>query len=129
MSEPETPPVGSIVWRDLTLEEAENVRDFYASVVGWKVKAHDMGDYEDYEMRMPGTGETVAGICHARGANDDLPPQWLVYVQVEDVEASAARCLELGGRVLDGPRAMGGQLFCCIEDPEGAVLGLVGQPA
>ena len=117
--------IGTIAWRDLAVEEAERVRDFYASVVGWESKPHDMGDYDDYEMVVPATGETVAGICHARGTNEDLPPQWLVYVSVEDVEASAARCLDLGGRVLDGPRDMGKQRFCVIQDPEGAVLALI----
>jgi predicted enzyme related to lactoylglutathione lyase len=125
MSQPAKPPVGSIVWRDLTHEEAESLRDFYASVVGWEPKAHDMGDYDDYEMVAPSTGETVAGICHARGRNAKAPPQWLVYVSVEDVEASAARCLERGGRVLDGPRPLEGKPFCVIEDPEGAVLALL----
>lgn len=125
MSEAVQHKPGTIVWCDLTLEEAENVRDFYAGVVGWEVKDHDMGDYADYELIAPGTGESVAGICHARGSNKNLPREWLVYVQVEDVEASAARCLELGGRVLDGPRAMGEQTFCVIEDPEGAVLALI----
>ncbi len=125
MSEVVKPSVGSIVWCDLTLEEAENVRDFYAGVVGWKINDHDMGEYADYEMIAPGSGEAVAGICHARGTNKNLPREWLVYVQVEDVETSAARCLELGGRVLNGPRKMGDKDFCVIEDPEGAVLALI----
>jgi predicted enzyme related to lactoylglutathione lyase len=68
----------------------------------------------------------VAGVCHARGANANLPAQWLVYVQVEDVEASARRAAELGGAVVDGPRGMGSLRFCVIRDPAGAVLALVG---
>lgn len=120
-----TPRIGTIAWRDLTVEQAGRMRDFYGAVVGWEARAHDMGDYDDYEMIAPATGETAAGICHARGSNENLPPLWLVYVTVEDVDASAARCLDLGGRVLDGPRALGGQRFCVIQDPEGAVLALI----
>ena len=67
----------------------------------------------------------MAGLCHAQGTNQDLPPQWLLYVRVENVEASASRCQELGGEVLDGPRMMGKELFCALRDPAGAVLGLV----
>lgn len=116
---------GTIAWRDLTVENAEAVRDFYASVVGWKPVGCDMGGYEDYNMTAPGSGEAVAGVCHARGANASLPPQWIVYVTVADVEASARSAVELGGAVLDGPRKMDERSFCVIRDPAGAVLGLI----
>ena len=56
--------IGTIAWRDLTVADVEGVRDFYAQVVGWDVKPHPMGEYDDYEMVAPGTGETVAGVCH-----------------------------------------------------------------
>jgi uncharacterized protein len=63
------PPVGSILWRDLTVKDAEDIRDFYASVVGWRWAGHDMGDYEDFDILLPDSGEVVTGICHARGSN------------------------------------------------------------
>ena len=34
-------------------------------------------------------------------------------------------CVELGGQVIDGPREMGGQTFCVIRDPAGAVAALI----
>ncbi len=118
-------PIGSIVWRDLTVPDAEGVRDFYAEVVGWDVKPHPMGEYDDYEMVAKGTGKTVAGVCHARGSNASVPPQWLVYVVVENVAESAARCAAHGGTVVDGPRPMGEKAFCVVQDPAGAVLALM----
>ena len=117
--------IGTVVWRDLTVEDAAGVRDFYAEVVGWDVKPHPMGAYDDYEMVAKGTGETVAGVCHARGINANVPPQWLVYVLVEDVAKSAARCEAHGGKVLDGPRPVGAKPFCVVQDPAGAVLALM----
>jgi predicted enzyme related to lactoylglutathione lyase len=67
----------------------------------------------------------VAGICHARGSNADLPAQWLATITVEDVDRNAARCAELGGEILAGPRDMGSQgRFCVIRDPAGAVAAL-----
>lgn len=120
--------VGQICWRDLTVENADEVRDFYSAVTGWTASPQSMGDYDDYNMTMPESGETVAGICHARGSNANLPPQWLIYITVEDVEKSAARCRELGGQVIDGPRAMGKSRFCLIRDPAGAVAALISTP-
>lgn len=71
------------------------------------------------------SGKNVRGICRACGDNANLPAQWLVYVIVRDLEKSAARCLELGGRVLAGPKGLGdmGQ-YCVIQDPAGAVAAL-----
>ena len=120
-------PAGSIVWTDLTVKDAGRLRDFYRDVVGWKPEGVGMGDYEDFNMVSEATGEPVAGVCHARGPNANLPSQWLVYVQVEDVGASVRRAVELGGAVVDGPRPMGGaQSFAVIRDPAGAVLAIIG---
>ncbi|MHC4472339.1 MAG: VOC family protein [Planctomycetota bacterium] len=125
MSDEKKTGIGSITWRDLTVEDAEGVRRFYCEVVGWESRPHDMGEYHDFDILAPGTDESVAGICHARGPNANLPPQWLVYITVEDVDASARTCVELGGAVLDEPRDMGRHRFCVIQDPAGAVAALV----
>ena len=119
------PEIGQVGWTDLTIENADEVRDFYAAVVGWNPSPVDMGGYSDYNMNAPASGETKAGVCHARGANADLPPVWMVYITVEDVDASAAKCVELGGKVLTGPKGFGGEgRYCVIQDPAGAVAAL-----
>ena len=129
MTESETMEVGSIAWTDLTVGAAKSVRDFYQAVVGWKSSEVEMGGYSDFSMNMPGSGRTVAGICHARGPNADLPAQWLIYIIVQDLDRSVERCVELGGLVIAGPRSMGTQgRYCVIRDPAGAVAALY-QPA
>ena len=121
------PPPGSIVWKDLTVENADVVRDFYAEVVGWKYEPCDMGGYDDYKAIPPGGGEAVAGVCHARGVNANVPAQWLVYVTVEDIDSSIRRAVELGGHLVDGPRKVGKNRFCVLRDPAGAVIALISQ--
>lgn len=123
-----TPPVGTIVWMDLTVPDAEALRDFYAQVVGWEPSPVPMGSYADFTMLPPGVQDPVAGVCHARGENADLPPQWLMYVVVEDVERSAADCTRLGGKIVAAPRPLMGGLFCVIRDPAGAVCALYEPP-
>lgn len=116
--------VGQIGWIDMTTGDAPGVRDFYAAVVGWETEDVAMGDYSDFTMKVPGSGQAVAGICHARGSNAQLPPGWLIYIVVADVGASAAACVEHGGKVLVEPRGLAGGLFCVIEDPGGSVAAL-----
>ncbi len=123
MSEQASPP-GSISWTDLTVENADVVRDFYRAVVGWKVSEVDMGGYSDYAMVRPGDGAAVAGVCHARGGNADLPPVWLIYVTVPDLDASIAACVARGGTVIKPPFPLGEARAAVIRDPAGAALAL-----
>ena len=119
---------GKIGWIDITVDDATGLRDFYAKVVGWKPENVSMGDYDDFNMTLPGSGEPEAGVCHARGGNADLPPQWLIYIVVEDARESARICTENGGKIVVAPKSLGGGQFCVIEDPAGAVCALY-QPA
>jgi len=64
---------GVIFWRDLTVPNAEQVRDFYSQVVGWRAEPLEIGDYADFIMTAPGADQPTAGLCHARGVNADLP--------------------------------------------------------
>ena len=120
----EKPAAGRITWTDLTVEDAERLRDFYAEVTGWQSAQVDMGGYADFAMGPPG-GEPVAGVCHARGPNADLPPVWTIYINVEDLDASLTRCRDGGGTVLTDPRLAGtAGRYAVIRDPAGAVAAL-----
>jgi len=116
--------VGKIGWIDITVDDADGLRDFYKEVIGWTNEDVSMGEYSDYAMAMPGTGEAVTGICHARGSNAGLRGGWLIYIIVEDVLASAAACTNLGGKVVVEPRELSGGQFCVIKDPSGATAAL-----
>jgi uncharacterized protein len=121
MSTDNTPTPGSITWTDLTVADADSIRDFYAEVAGWTFEGLSMGDYEDFVMK-DAEGRAAAGICHARGANAGLPAQWLVYINVDKLDERVARCEALGGSILGGIRG-GGSMgrYCVIRDPGGAV--------
>ena len=121
-----TPRPGTVTWQDLTVPNAEAVRDFYAAVVGWEPEALSMGAYSDFVMNADGAG--IAGICHARGANAELPAAWLIYITVEDLDHSIAECQRLGGSLIAPPRGYGGGRYCVIKDPAGAVCALYQPP-
>ncbi len=116
--------VGRVGWIDITVDDASGLRDFYSKVVGWTPDSVSMGDYDDFSMAMPATGEAVTGICHASGTNADLPSGWLIYIVVADLDSSIAACTENGGKVTVEPRSLAGGRFCVIEDPSGAAAAL-----
>lgn len=118
------PKPGTIVWHDLTVDNAAEVRDFYTKVIGWKPEEVNMGNYSDYSM-FSSDGQCTAGVCHRLGTNANIPPQWLVYVAVADVQKSADAAIDAGGKIIDGPGKMGAQDFCIVQDPAGAVIALI----
>jgi predicted enzyme related to lactoylglutathione lyase len=122
-----TPRPGTITWIDLTVGDADTNRDFYQAVAGWTPEPVPMGAFADYVMN-DADGDAAAGICHARGGNAELPPQWLVYITVDDLDHALAECQRLGGSVLTTPRGYAGGRYSVIKDPAGAVCALYQPP-
>lgn len=121
-------PVGHIAWLDLTIAEAASTADFYKQVIGWSV--HDLAmkqdahDYADYVMQGE-NGKAIAGVCHARGVNAGLPPVWLIYLPVGDMQESLKRVAEEGGTVLRAIKGKGGEyVYAAIQDPVGAIFAI-----
>jgi hypothetical protein len=124
--------MGRIAWLDLTVPDANAPRDFYKEVVGWSVQDVAMKEgsarYADFNM-LGGDGQPAAGICHARGGNEGLPPVWLIYLPVGDLAESLGRVAEEGGKVIRATqRADGNYAHAVIQDPVGAYFALAGDP-
>ena len=118
--------IGRFGWLDLTVDDADGVRDFYQAVVGWDISEIDMDGYDDYCLHPPGGGDPVAGICHRKGANSNMPSQWMIYVGVADLDFSMSECERHGGTVLVRDRDLGSYgRMSVIRDPSGAVLALM----
>jgi uncharacterized protein len=118
------PEPGAFCWNELVTSDAESAANFYGQLFGWKAEAFPGG--------MPYTlfkadGRQVAGLM-AR-PDPQIPPQWLAYVHVEDVEASTKRARELGAKIWLEPKDVPtvGRI-AVIQDPQGAPLGIF-QPA
>lgn len=123
-----TGPVGCIAWADLTVPDAAATRDFYRQVIGWSSEDCPMTDggdsYADYNMLAP-DGNAVAGVCHARGTNTDVPPVWMLYLPVGDLDESVRRVEAEGGKVRKASKGSDGKLSgAVVEDPVGVVFAI-----
>lgn len=120
--------IGKIVWTDLTVENADELKDFYKEVIGWDIKNVAMKDgdetYNDYAM-LTSPEEATGGVCTKRGVNKGIPSQWIIYISVENVTVSFEKALELGAKSIHEIKNKEGKLqFAIIEDPAGAVFGI-----
>ncbi len=116
---------GKFVWHDLTTDNPESCKKFYAALFGW--------EYVDTTLLgRPYTvgrlGKKAVGGIHtpAPGGAGKTPAHWLSYMSVADVDASVIKAKAEGGGVLAGPLEVGSVgRAAVLRDPQGAPFGLV----
>ncbi|GAA1721661.1 VOC family protein [Isoptericola hypogeus] len=124
---PRTYPHGVPCWVDLEVEDVDAALAFYNALFGWtftaKLPPTAPGRY--VVASHDGTDATaVAGIATPDPGYDG-EVAWHTYLAVDDVEAAAARAVELGGFVSSGPEPVGppgraAGWMARIVDPQGA---------
>lgn len=108
----------SLVWNEVATRDAEGAKAFYNTLFGWE---HIYDTENDYHM-FSNNGRMAAGMLVMTEEWGEIPPNWMVYFLVEDVNAMAAKVTELGGAVSVPPTEMGAGTFAVLADPQGAVF-------
>ena len=117
---------GTFCWTELMTRDVAAAKKFYADLIGWKMKDQDMAG-GTYTMLTPaGGGQLVGGMMEMGGPQwEGIPPHWMPYITVENVDDRAKRCVELGGQIKHPPTDIPNVgRFCVIADPTGAVISL-----
>jgi predicted enzyme related to lactoylglutathione lyase len=70
----------------------------------------------------PGNGRGGMVDMAAVRMPDEIPPHWDVNVAVEDADATAARCTELGGSITVPPMDIPVGRMAGLQDPHGATF-------
>jgi hypothetical protein len=105
------------VWHDLVTGNVEAARRFYGALFGWKFSASK--NPKDPYLHLESAGVMFGGIISMQ--KPDVPPHWIAYVEVEDVDACAARAQRSGGKLVVPARDIPGVgRFAVIGDPTGA---------
>jgi predicted enzyme related to lactoylglutathione lyase len=116
-----SPPPSTFIWYELLTTDVAGAASFYAAVAGWA--AQDSGapgmDYRILSIDGSGVGGLMA--IPPAAASAGMPPQWLGYLGVADVDASLAAIVADGGSVqmpaMDIP---GVGRIAMAADPQGA---------
>lgn len=122
---PEMPANGTFCWNELATTDAEAAKKFYTELLGWTLKKSDAVGMEYNEIAIGG-GQQFGGLYQMTPEFGDAPSHWMAYVAVDDVDASARRVEELGGKVCVPPTDIPNTgRFCVITDPTGATISLI----
>jgi predicted enzyme related to lactoylglutathione lyase len=96
---------------------------FYADVLGMGSEAAPMGD-DTYTVLTNAKGRQVGGAMNPPMEN--VPPHWNIYFNVEDVDATVAKTVELGGQVVAPAFDVEGVgRMAVLADPQGAMFNLM----
>ena len=119
---PRTYPQGVPSWVEGRMPDADAAGSFYAELFGWELE-------ERVPPSVPGSYRiaTLGGSDVGAIASSADPAAWFTYIAVDDVDATAARVVELGGVASEpssaGPGGTAGRGADCT-DPRGAAFGL-----
>jgi predicted enzyme related to lactoylglutathione lyase len=112
----------AVRWNELWAKDADAVHGFYESVLGWKHEISQMaqGSYHLFKV-----GEAqAAGLMTS--PDPRVPPMWLPYLEVDDVDAVLARAKRHGGTVHAEPMEIAGVgRFAIVADRQGATAGVL----
>ena len=117
---------GSMTYNELFTSDVDRAGRFYTSTIGWKTEVVDMGPAGMYTLfkRASGTGN-AGGMMPLGPHMKSVPPHWLTYFDVKDVDASAKLVTELGGNVLSSPMDIPNiGRFAVTQDPQGAAFAI-----
>lgn len=127
------PAHGAFCWNELGTTDDEGAKKFYAELLGWTFKEGDVpsggGECEGVPMKYAeiiAGGRPAGGVYKMGPEFGGAPSHWMSYVAVDDVDASAKRVEELGGKVCVPPTDIPNVgRFSVINDPTGATLSLI----
>lgn len=114
---------GTLCWADLSTPDVKRASDFYSGLFGWQIFA-DPKDKSGY-LHIKNGEHFIGGVPPSAYRQPGVPPHWMAYFQVDDVDANAAKAKQLGANLYLPPSTMEGVgRMSVIADPQGAVFAV-----
>jgi len=117
---------GAFAWTECNTRDLARTRTFMTTVFGYR---HQKLEGMEYEILSLGDAQVGGVMQMTEQWPAEVPPHWMIYFQVTDTDATAARAAELGGKpcvpAFDTPYGR----IAVLEDPQGGVFSVVQPPA
>lgn len=111
---------GTMCWNELYTPDIEGSRKFYTALFGWKLKISP--EYTEAHVGETATG----GMMQMRPEMKGMPPNWMPYFAVDDVDSVVKKAEAGGGRVHNGPMDIPDTgRFAVMGDPQGASFAVI----
>jgi predicted enzyme related to lactoylglutathione lyase len=115
---------GTPCYVELVTPDQAGAAGFYGPLLGWTLTEVPLGDSGHY-LTAALQGDQVAGIMAQMPEMAGQPPFWVVYLAVDDVDATVAGVAAAGGTVeVDPFEVMDLGRVAVLQDPTGAHVSL-----
>jgi predicted enzyme related to lactoylglutathione lyase len=112
-------------WAELNARGLDQAIAFYETVFDWTHSEQPFGEGEVYSQ-LEHDGQPIAGALEMNPQIPaETPSYWLIYFNVDDVDAQFRKTIELGGHEMVAPTDMPGGRFAIVSDPQGAAFGVI----
>ena len=107
-------------------KDVETSKAFYKDVIGWDYDPMPMPNGTYNIAKAPGAETPSGGMFQMPDEWGDMPPHWVAYICVDDVDAAVGKTEASGGSVLEKPFDVPGiGRIAIIADPGGARIGVM----
>lgn len=119
---------GCLTMNELNTDDVDRAADFYRELFGWRVERIDTGGGPSYwSIRHEGAaGNGLNGGARLLAPEQaGVPPHWLPYFTVADLDGALATATDAGGMVLAGPIQLPtGSRLAVLADPHDAAFAI-----
>ena len=116
--------VGALCWTELMTTDTRSAEKFYTGLFPWKGQPMPMASGQTYTVFKRGEAN-AAGMMQIVPEMGPVPPNWSVYFQVADCDASATKAVSLGAKTIMPPTDIPNiGRFAVLLDPQGAPFAI-----
>lgn len=109
-------------WNELITDDLPTAVNFFEDLFDWKVTPTP--EDENYLMAV-NQGRNNCGFMKKTAEMGPMPNCWGVYFSVENIDASVAKVVELGGQIMVPSIEASVGKISVVADPHGAVFNLI----
>jgi len=114
---------GTLCWGDLATNDVERAKAFYSGLFGWQIMAGE-NDTSGY-LHIKNGEHFIGGMPPAKHLQPGVPPHWLAYFLVDDVDVTANKAKDMAAKLFVPPMSVEGVgRMSIIADPQGAVFAI-----
>lgn len=117
---------GSPCWFELSTNNQDAAKAFYSNLFDWAIADNPMGPDAVYTLfKLDGRDAAACCTLQPEQAAHGVPPNWAVYIAVDNADATAEKITKAGGTVVAPPfDVMDLGRMAVAQDPAGATFCL-----
>ncbi|HKP36058.1 MAG TPA: VOC family protein [Pyrinomonadaceae bacterium] len=113
----------SLCWNELLTNDTAKAGEFYTKLFGWKTKS-DSGAMP-YTEFINGD-DHIGGMMQIQPQMGPVPPNWGIYIAVDDCDATVAKAESMGAKTYVPPTDIPNVgRFAVLSDPQGGVFNVI----